>query len=418
MARYLEEGKPCPVCGSLSHPKPAIVSKDVPDEKEVARWKQKWQKAEEERNCIYQKASIIKGSLEVIENDYRIRKEQLKEDLDSLLLQEQEWTSKKESLEQNFKQKKRLEKKKEELLQAQTNFWEEKEKTKALYEKKLLKATKEEEKQRLIVQGKNLLLDELLKEQIELETFEKKLEQEILKLGDRKTEQLSDWIEYLEKQQSNFLKEQEAKKVKITINETVCHSMLEKQKERAELEQKYSLIKGLEQVANGKNKDRIVFEQYVLSSYFNDIIMTANLRLSKMTDGRYELAKVEKVVDGRTTDSLNLEILDNFTGKKRPVKTLSGGEAFKASLSLALGLSDVVQSYAGGIQIETLFIDEGFGALDEESLEQAMTTLQNLTEHNHLIGIISHVTELKERIEKQVIVEKGRNGSHIIIEEK
>ena len=111
-------------------------------------------------------------------------------------------------------------------------------------------------------------------------------------------------------------------------------------------------------------------------------------------------------------------MLDNFTGKKRPVKTLSGGEAFKASLSLALWLSDVVQSYAGGIQIETLFIDEGFGALDEESLEQAMTTLQNLTEHNHLIGIISHVTELKERIEKQVIVEKGRNGSHIIIEER
>ena len=139
----------------------------------------------------------------------------------------------------------------------------------------------------------------------------------------------------------------------------------------------------------------------------------ANLRLGKMTGGRYQLSRVERVADGRTTDSLNLEVLDHFTGKKRPVKTLSGGESFKAALALALGLSDVVQAYAGGIQIETLFIDEGFGALDEESLEQAMSTLDSLTEHNRLIGIISHVTELKERIDKQIVVEKGRSGSHI-----
>ena len=208
-------------------------------------------------------------------------------------------------------------------------------------------------------------------------------------------------------------RKKEEKIVKITVNEKALRSISEKQKERNVLEERYSLIRGLEQIATGKNKDRMVFEQYVLSSYFEDIVAAANLRLGKMTGGRYQLSRVEKVADGRTTDSLNLEVLDHFTGKKRPVKTLSGGESFKAALSLALGLSDVVQAYAGGIQIETLFIDEGFGALDEESLEQAMSTLDGLTEHNRLIGIISHVTELKERIDKKIVVEKGRSGSHI-----
>lgn len=414
-AKYLEKGKPCPVCGSMSHPSPAIVSKEVPDEKEVQVWKEKWQRAEEERNAIYQEAAKRKGSLETIEMDYKRRKSELKENFDVVMLQEKESKVRKEELEIKIKQKKKLLEQKEELIQAQAHFWEEKEQAEKLHEQKLLKVKQEEEKQKLLAEGKKTLLEELQKEQMQLEVFKEKLKKEILKIGNVEVEQLEELICYLEKEQKKLLKEKETQVVKVKINEMALHSILEKQEERKELEQQYSLIKGLEQVAIGKNKHRMVFEQYVLASYFKDIVTAANFRLSKMTDGRYELAKVEKVLDGRTTDSLNLEVLDNFTGKKRPVKTLSGGEAFKASLSLALGLSDVVQSYAGGIQIETLFIDEGFGALDEESLEQAMNTLQNLTEHNRLIGIISHVTELKERIEKQVVVEKGRNGSHILI---
>ncbi len=415
VAKYLEKGKPCPVCGSMSHPNPAIVSKEVPDEKEVQVWKEKWQRAEEERNTVYQEAAKRKGSLETIELDYKRRKSELKENFDTIMLQEKEFKVKKEELEIKRKQKKKLLEQKEELIKAQAHFWEEKEQAEKLHEKKLLKVKQEEEKQKLLVEGKKTLLEELQKEQMQLEVFEEKLKKEILKIGNVEVEQLAEWICYLEKEQKKLLKEKETQAVKVKINEMAFHSILEKQKERKELEQQYSLIKGLEQVAIGKNKHRMVFEHYVLFSYFEDIITAANIRFSKMTDGRYELAKVEKVFDGRTTDSLNLEVLDNFTGKKRPVKTLSGGEAFKASLSLALGLSDVVQNYAGGIQIETLFIDEGFGALDEESLEQAINTLQSLTEHNRLIGIISHVTELKEWIEKQVVVEKGRNGSHIFV---
>ncbi len=414
-AKYLQEGKPCPVCGSISHPNPAIVSKDVPDEKEVEVWKEKWQRAEEERTIVYQKATKLKGSLEIIEIDYKRKKGELKESFDVVVGIEQQLKGKKEELQGRIKQKKKLLKEKEELVKAQTHCWEQREEEEKLHKQRLEKVKEEEEKQTLFVEGKKILLEELQREQVKLVNLEEKLKKDILKIENIEVEQLEEKICYLEKEHKKVLKEKETQVIKVKINEMALHSILEKQKERNELEQQYSLIKGLEQVAIGKNKHRMVFEHYVLFSYFGDIITAANIRFSKMTDGRYELAKVEKVLDGRTTDSLNLEVLDNFTGKKRPVKTLSGGEAFKASLSLALGLSDVVQSYAGGIQIETLFIDEGFGALDEESLEQAMNTLQSLTEHNRLIGIISHVTELKERIEKQVVVEKGRNGSHIFV---
>ena len=268
-----------------------------------------------------------------------------------------------------------------------------------------MEVRQEEEAQKLVAEGKKILFAELAKE-LEVLIKERVQFEEVFV-----NEKMP--LQTLEQQKKTLLKEKENKAVKITMNENALRSIADKQKERKTLEEKYSLVKGLEQAAIGKNKDRMVFEQFVLSAYFEDIVLAANLRLGKMTGGRYQLSKVDRVADARTTDSLNLEVLDNFTGKKRPVKTLSGGESFKAALALALGLSDVVQSHAGGIQVETLFIDEGFGALDEESLEQAMSTLDGLTEHNRLIGIISHVTELKERIDRQIVVEKGRAGSHI-----
>ncbi len=183
--------------------------------------------------------------------------------------------------------------------------------------------------------------------------------------------------------------------------------------ERQRNEAEYLLVSGLSKTANGEltGKAKLAFEQFVQASYFNQIIVEANKRLRFMTDGRFELLRREDAADLRTQTGLELEVLDHYTGKTRTVRSLSGGESFKASLSLALGLSDVIQSYAGGVEIDTMFIDEGFGALDSESLEQAIRTLDSLTAGNRLVGIISHVSELKERIERQVIVRKGVSGS-------
>lgn len=132
-----------------------------------------------------------------------------------------------------------------------------------------------------------------------------------------------------------------------------------------------------------------------------------------MTGGRFVLLRREGGSDLRSQSGLEIDVLDNYTGKARSVKSLSGGESFKASLALALGLSDVVQSGAGGVCIETMFIDEGFGSLDSESRRQAVATLEDLAAGNRLVGIISHVSELKEQIDRQIVVKKGFTGSSV-----
>ena len=133
-----------------------------------------------------------------------------------------------------------------------------------------------------------------------------------------------------------------------------------------------------------------------------------------MTDGQYELKRRAKAENNRSQSGLELDVIDHYNGSERSVKTLSGGESFKASLALALGLSDEIQSSAGGIKLDTMFVDEGFGSLDETSLQQAMRALAGLTEGNRLVGIISHVAELKERIDKQIVVTKEKTGGSTV----
>lgn len=222
------------------------------------------------------------------------------------------------------------------------------------------------------------------------------------------------WLEA--KEQS--LREKKAQRDKlyhrILQNRRVLSSMKEKAKEKEQLKKAYSLVKGLENAARGNNPRRLEFEQYVLGAYFDEILEAANVRLTHMSEGRYELFRTEKVKDMRRLNSLDIEVLDNYTGRRRPVKTLSGGESFKAALSLALGLSDVIQSYVGGIDIDLLFIDEGFGSLDEASVQTAVDTLIELSGGSRTVGIISHVSELKERIDTQIVIEKGVYGSKIL----
>ena len=172
----------------------------------------------------------------------------------------------------------------------------------------------------------------------------------------------------------------------------------------------YNLVKGI--TGNGK----ITLEQYIQAAGFDGIIAAANRRLLPMSDGQYELYRQEDSLGKKSNTFLDLEVLDNYTGHRRPVGNLSGGESFKASLSLALGLSDTVSTNLGGVQMDALFVDEGFGTLDRKSIDSAMDILINLSGANKLVGVISHREELIENIPQQIKVEKKKDGSHIEIE--
>ena len=172
----------------------------------------------------------------------------------------------------------------------------------------------------------------------------------------------------------------------------------------------YALVKGT--TGNGK----ITLEQYMQAAGSDGIIAAANRRLFPMSGGQYELYRQRDTIGKKSNSFLDLEVLDNYTGHRRPVGNLSGGESFKASLSLALGLSDTVSSNLGGIQMDALFVDEGFGTLDRRSLEDALGVLIHLSGANKLVGIISHREELKESIPQQIKVKKLRDGSQITIE--
>ena len=180
----------------------------------------------------------------------------------------------------------------------------------------------------------------------------------------------------------------------------------------AAAEQKFSVMRSLSNTANGMvyGKEKIMLETYVQTFYFDRIIAKANLRFLRMSGGQYELMRRRSADNLRSQTGLELEVLDHYNGSVRSVKSLSGGESFKASLSLALGLSDVVQAAAGGIRLESMFVDEGFGSLDENSLNQAVDALISLAEGHRLVGIISHVSELKERIDRQIVVTKNKSG--------
>jgi len=183
-----------------------------------------------------------------------------------------------------------------------------------------------------------------------------------------------------------------------------------------DIEAQFAVLGRLSEVANGNNPRRMTFQRFVLATLLDEVLEAATLRLLRMSRGRYALQRVREQGDQRSAGGLDLEVFDHDTGAARPANTLSGGEGFLASLSLALGLADVVQSRAGGIQLDTLFVDEGFGTLDPESLDFAIRTLLDLQQAGRLVGIISHVTELRERIDVRLEVKPGVNGSRAVLQ--
>ena len=372
LAMDLKEGMPCPVCGSLHHPAPAGMEADVPSENRVKELKIIYEEAWKKAVDAQTEAASMAGALKSLE-------EGLKEwafsdvgpDAESSL------TVRITGLEGAVSAEER------EIKECENGYQNGKLRLEGLKSscaqlRSSLKAPREKEK----------------KDVGSLSRVLAKLEQERRRIN-------------REKEMAGARFENNKKAVSVLKNHLA---------EKEQLEQVYGSLREVERAANGYNNRNLVFEQYVLSVYLDDILRASNQRLTAMTEGRYELHRLPVTRDRRSKEGMELEVFDQYTGKKRSVKSLSGGETFKAALALALGTSDVVQQFAGGIQVETLFVDEGFGALDEESLSQAIQILTALGGGGRMIGIISHVEELKERIEHQIIVEKHNQGSRIAAE--
>ena len=454
LAEKLKENEPCPVCGSLHHPNLAIKSKSVLTKEELDNLKEKEEKNRKILTDATNKVTEINSKIETLIKEfgekpdvelYNKKYAEISEELEKAYNQLNDNYKKImlkdiviESFEYDiFKEKitNKISKEREEFLKLQTQQEENKKQIDELlqkqekaqndyqntlkelgfeneeqYKKSVLNNSqieifsKEIEKYKTDVTINATKLEEIQKE---IKGFEKvDLTAKIQEFNNKKQE-----LENMRRQQMEYHR----------IFENNNRILVDLQTNSKKLDSKikeFTMVEDLSKIANGTvyGKRRIEFEQFVQASYFDMVIIEANKRLLKMTDNRFLLVRKESSERVSDKIGLELEVIDNYNGKRRDVKSLSGGEAFKAALSLALGLSDVIQSYSGGIVVDTMFIDEGFGSLDTESREQAINTLNQLTDNHKLIGIISHVTELKERIDKKVIVTKSTEGSKITIE--
>lgn len=529
IASKLEAGKPCPVCGSIEHPKLAAVSAEVPDEAALNTAKDDFLKSQDEYNISSESLNKLLGQGKIQKDVVdKLKAEAVSEFNEDIIQKEKEELSNClkvyiRDLKSNITKLKSEKTNKEKLIEREQIIIEEKEKLNIKieeaqaafdnFDKKLRNIEVElKSEQRLIeaiktelpediaseekldaairkaeqelnhmteimdnasknqgeanleytksVTSKNSAQNNLKEVMEELTELNKRFNMSILQAGFESQEdyyknKLSEsQIENLEKEISTFnekLKslsdsliqaEKEIEGLKV-IEIDVLENELEEIKmkrtyaenERTQVyarrnqnektmesignlllllsktEDEYKVIGDLANVARGFNSEKITFERYVLAAFFDDIIAAANSRFTKMTSSRYEMSRIKERSKGNAQSGLEIEVLDNYTGRTRHIKTLSGGESFKASLSLALGLADVVQCYAGGIIMDTMFIDEGFGTLDPESLDNAIQTLMELQSTGRLVGIISHVPELKERIDARLEIIPGKEGS-------
>lgn len=462
IAEKLEENKPCPVCGSITHPNIAKKSASVLSKEELEKIKENLEikqnnKLKKQEECIKVNSQIniliqeigkesdnkleLESAKNKLKEEFNINKEKLIS-IEQTILKEYKSISNKNLDITKFEYDKfkdsiidLINLEKNELVKSKTL---QEEKMNQLQESNLRldKYTKEYFNELLKLRFKNEEeYNKILLTNIEIENIQKNIEDFTRNVAINNTK-ISDLEKEAKGKSTKDLKIQKEKlmsykniliekrkeyvkvKGKLDNNMRIYKLLLENAKELKQKIKDFIIYDELSRTANGTlaGKKRIEFEQYVQATYFDMVILEANKRLAKMTENGYFLIRKEEPEKISDKIGLDLEVKDNYNGKIRDVKSLSGGEAFKAALSLALGLSDVIQSYSGGIVVDTLFIDEGFGSLDTESREQAINTLSLLIDNNKLIGIISHVTELKERIDKKIIVTKTSDGSKIEIE--
>ena len=453
LATELKENTPCPVCGSLSHPAPATLSEDAPSEAELNESKAEAERAQGEADkasrecatliatCEHAKASAekeMKGlfgnhDLSSAEELCRTACSQAKDEKISVIeaiRAEDAKQKEKERLEKALPdEKNHLEKAKqdlqslEKLLTTDATAKEEQEKQLQALSKEIRFGSKKEatlaieglKKEKVTLQNAqkaaNDRYQELSTKLSSLQSEIRAVEEVVKNVCDVNLDSEKEHKNELDAQIAAIVKTKEATASRLTANQSCLDSMTRIKDTQSALEKKVSWMSALDQTANGgiKGKERVQFETYVQMGYLDRILHRANLRLQKMSDGQYSLIRREEY-GKRGQVGLDLDIIDHTNGSKRPVSSLSGGESFKASLSLALGLSDEIQSSSGGVRLDTMFVDEGFGSLDENSLQLAIRTLQELTEGDRLVGIISHVEELKKRTEKKIVVEKKPEG--------
>lgn len=459
LAAELKEGAPCPVCGSLSHPAPASFTDNIPKEETLDRLKKESGEAKKRAEEASAEAGRKKG-------EEAQRRQTIMETAQELFGEEIALAG----MEERVRAEGSAQRAQQQRVEAQIKAEREKSERKKLldehipvHEREIRTSEESVSERRALIAGAEKQ-SEAAQEQIarlsarlpypdrkaadgeiaRLNGKAKELLKELEQAQEDYRKALSDRAQAqgakqtLEKQLSaapavdceaqkarrDALKAEQAKEeaareelvARNAANRTALSRIAAQSKELAEEEGKLMRIRALSNTANGAvgGKEKIMLETYIQTTYFDRIIARANTRFLVMSEGQYELRRRREADNFRSQSGLDLDVVDHRNGSVRSVKTLSGGESFKASLSLALGLSDEIQSTAGGIRLDTMFVDEGFGSLDSDSVRQALKALSGLTGGHRLVGIISHVAELKEKIDRQIVVTKDKAGGSTV----
>lgn len=464
LASRLIKGEPCPVCGSIEHPRPASYSDQLVTQEEINQYKKKADQVEKEyqvasKACVDAnlKMSTLQNELELVlksvtEQTIPLRnvKTFIDEHTMQLKKEQKEISTHIKQLQQQSKRYQELLKMIPKLQQKLTALAEEVGQSEITQAKlsveheqiqkqvqettaKLKYSSETEAKNRVAILAKQILeyqqqidqltnesklaMDELVYVSAQIDMLKEKVESSIDEIPLQKNQLglLQAEIENLQVQQEEILKSiHDTQMYESDAQDTKKKIKSESDAYQTKLS-RYSSLRELADVAMGNgrsSKEKITLQEYVQIAYLDRMIHKANERYLSMSNQQYQLVRSAGTKDKRSHEALDLDVIDFSNGSIRPVSSLSGGESFIASLALALGMSDEIQSQAGGIQIDTMFIDEGFGTLDRDSLNNAIQTLMKLSGENRLVGIISHVKELKERIHKGIIVTKDLHGSH------
>lgn len=460
LALGLQDGAPCPVCGACSHPRPAQVTLGAPREADLEQAKQQATAAQDEAGRLSAEAGQLRGALEARRAGLQQRARELLGDVPCEEMAEQiaaagaalrdRLAACKSALDQAQQDMQQLDQfghtlrtLEQAVQQAQAR--------QAAAQQAIARA--EQDTQHLARQKQELADGLRYPDQAAARRAAQQTKDTIQDL-DRRTEQaeqayqacksqadalegtiaaLAGQLEHApeidmetiqaELEACNARRRaledgQTARAARLDRNQDALRALETHGAALAEAEQKWGWVKSLADTAGGQlvGREKIMLETYVQMTYFDRILARANTRLMVMSRGQYELKRRAQAENNRRQSGLELDVVDHYNGSVRSVKTLSGGESFQAALSLALGLSDEVQSAAGGVQLDVMFVDEGFGSLDEEALEQAVRALSDLSGGNRLIGIISHVEALARRIDRQIVVTKhGTAGSDAVI---